>query len=90
MTVLLLLGDVDFAADDGMDTLALSLVVELNGAEEVAVVGHGDGGHFLFGDEVHELADLAGSVEQGVIGMTVQMDEGLIGHVTADLSWGGG
>ena len=40
-----LLGDVDFAADDGMDARGLGGVVELDGAEEVAVIGHGDGGH---------------------------------------------
>ena len=44
-----LLRDVDFAADDGMDAVGLGRVVELDRAEEVAVIGHGDGGHFLLG-----------------------------------------
>ena len=70
-----LLRDVDFAADDGLDALCLGGVVELDRAEEIAVVGHGDGGHFLF-DDVHELADFAGSVEQGIIGVAVEVDEG--------------
>ena len=57
-----LLRDVDFAADDGVDAFVFGCVVEFDGAEEVAVVGHGDGGHFLFDDQVHELGDFAGSV----------------------------
>ena len=44
-----LLGDVDLAADDGLDALRLGCVVELDGAEQVAVIGHGDGGHLLLG-----------------------------------------
>jgi hypothetical protein len=50
-------------------------VVELDRAEEIAVIGHGDGGHFLLGDDVHELVDFAGAVEQGIVGVVVQMDE---------------
>ena len=56
------LRDVDFAADDGVDAFVFGCVVEFDGAEEVAMVGHGDGGHFLFDDQVHELGDFAGSV----------------------------
>jgi hypothetical protein len=55
--------------------LLLAVVVKLDGAEQVAVVGHGDGGHFLLDDGVHELADFTGSIEEGVIGVAVQMDE---------------
>ncbi len=70
-----LLRDVDFAADDGVDAVVLGVVVELDRAEEVAVIGHGDGGHFLLGDDLHELRDLAGSVEQRVVGVAVKMNE---------------
>ena len=70
-----LLRDVDFAADDGMDALRFGGVVELDGAEEIAMVGHGDGGHLLLGDDVHQLVDFAGAVEQGVVGVAVQVNE---------------
>ncbi len=70
-----LLGDVDFAADHGVDAVFLGLVIELDGAEEVAVIGHGDGGHFLLGHHLHKLRDLAGSVEQRVVGVAVKMNE---------------
>lgn len=78
--LVILLGDVEFAADDGVDAFGLGGVVELDGSEEVAMVGHGDGGHLLFGDDVHHLGDFTGSVEEGVIGMAVEMDEGRVGH----------
>ncbi len=70
-----LLRDVDFAADDGMDAFGFGVVVELDRAEEVAVIGHGDGGHFLLGDDLHELGDFAGAVEQRVVGVAVKMNE---------------
>ena len=44
------------------------------------MVGHGDGGHFLLDDRVHELADFTGSVEEGVIGVAVEMDERIFRH----------
>ena len=75
-----LLRNVDFAADDRVHAFAFGGVVELDGAEQVAMVGHGDGGHLLLDDGVHELADLAGSIEQRVIGVAVQMDERIFRH----------
>ena len=80
-----LLRDVDFTADDGLDVLGLGGVIELDGAEEVAVIRHRHGGHVLFGHNVHELGNLAGSVEQRVVGMAVQVDEGCVRH-RADFS----
>ena len=44
-------GDVHLAADDGLDALRRGRVIELDRAEQVAVVGHGDRGLFLLGDE---------------------------------------
>ena len=34
----------------------------------------------LFLDHLHELAGLAGAVEQRVVGVAVEMDEGLVAH----------
>ena len=83
------LGDVHFAADDGVDVFGFGGVVELDGSEEVAVVGHGDGGHFQVGGDVHHLGDFAGSIEEGVIGVAVEMDEGRVSHRgLPDSAWG--
>ena len=79
---LVVAGDVDFAADDGVDAGVFGGVVEGDGAEEVAVVGHADGGHFLFGADLHELVDFAGAVEEGVVGVVVKVNEGCFGHVS--------
>ncbi len=75
-----LLRNVDFAADDGLDSLGFGGVIELHRAEEIAVIGHGDGGHFLLRDDVHQLVDFAGAVEQGIVGVVVQMNEWIFGH----------
>ena len=75
-----LLRNVDFAADDGMDALALWRRCRTDRAEEIAVIGHGDGGHFLLGDHLHELIDFAGAVEQRVVGVVVEVNEWSFGH----------
>ena len=53
-------------------------VEEVDGAVDVAVVGHGDGFLAEGGDAVDELVDVAGAVEEGVLG--VQMEVGEFGH----------
>ena len=83
-----LLRDVDFAADDRMDALRFGGVVKLHRAEQIAVIGHGDRGHFLLGDDVHELRDFAGAVEQGIVGVVVQVNEGSFGHFRYQYSGG--
>ena len=70
-----LLRYINLAADHGVDALFLGGVVEFDGAEEIAVIGHGDRGHLLFDHQVHELGDFAGSIEQGVVGVAMKMDE---------------
>jgi hypothetical protein len=75
-----LLGNVHFATDDGLNPLGFGGVVETDGAEEVAVIGHGDGGHFLLGDDLHELIDFARAVEQRIVGVVVEVNEGSLGH----------
>ena len=65
----------------GWTPCLLGLVVELDRAEQIAVVGHGDGGHLLLCDELHQLRDLAGAVEQRVVGVAVKVDEGRVGHL---------
>ena len=70
-----LLRDVDLAADHGMDAAGLGGVIELDGAEQVAVIGHGDRRHLLFDRDLHQLVDIAGAVEQGIVGVAMKMNE---------------
>ena len=67
--VVFLLGDVELAAEDGLDAFVLGGFEEVDGAVDVAVVGHGDGFLAEGGDAVDELFDVAGTVEEGVFGV---------------------
>ena len=71
-----LLRNVDFAADDGVDAVSLGGVIELHRAEEVPVIGHGHGRHFLLDHELHQLVDLASAIEQRIVRVAMQVDEG--------------
>ncbi|KAF5035124.1 hypothetical protein DSECCO2_588920 [anaerobic digester metagenome] len=71
-------GDVDLAADDGLEPRLLGVVVKNERAVEVAVVGDGRGGRAEGGGGLDEVADADGPVEEAVFGVAVQVDE--IGH----------
>jgi hypothetical protein len=66
---------VELAADDGLDAGLLRGQIEIDGAEEVAVIGERDGREVQVLGLLHELLELGRSVEQAVLGMHVQMDE---------------
>ena len=53
-------------------------VDEMHRAKNVAVVGHGHGGHAEFFHALAELLDVASAVEHGVVGMQMQVNE--LGH----------
>ncbi len=77
-------GDIGLEADDRLDVVGLRGLPELVCPEEVAVVGHRDRRHaHLLGGREHVL-DPRGTVEHGVLGVVVQVDEVLgtrqLGH----------
>ena len=76
--MVLVLADVELAAQDGLDALGFGRVEEVHRAVDVAVVGHGDGFLAERGDAVDELVNVAGAVEEGVF--SVQMEVGEFGH----------
>ncbi len=76
--VVVFLADVEFATNDGLDSGMLRSVDEVDCAKDVAVVGHGHGGHAQLFYAVAEFFDVTGAVEQGVVRMQVQVDE--LGH----------
>jgi hypothetical protein len=69
-------GDIGLNAQDGLDALGLAGLVERDGAEDVAVVGDGDGLHPQFGDAGHELVDLVAAIEQRELAVEMEVDEG--------------
>ena len=54
--------------------------MECHRAEDVAVVGHGHRRHVKFLDAADEALDVACAVEQGVVGVKMEMDELRLGH----------
>ena len=67
--VIFFLADLEFAADDGLDSLFVRSVDEMHSAKDVAVVGHCHGGHAELFYTPDQLFDIAGAVQHGVIGM---------------------
>ena len=73
--MVLFLADVEFAAKDRMNAVVLRGVKEMDRAVNVAVVGNGNRLLADPGDALHQLFDVAGAVEQGVVGVQVQVGE---------------
>jgi hypothetical protein len=78
----LALGQVHLAADDGLKSHLRALVVELHGAEHVAVVGQAEALGAVAGQVLQQLGGLAVAagkshhpVEEGVLGVVVEVDE---------------
>src|SRR5947208_14468605 len=72
-------GDVRLITDDWIDAGVLAFLVELDGAVEIAVIGHGDGVHAQLLDAGDQLGNAVGAVEQAVVRVAMEMNE-TIGH----------
>jgi hypothetical protein len=73
--MVLLLADVQLATDDRLDAGVLRRIEKMDGAEDVAVVGHGHGGHLQNLGAFAKLCGIASAVEHGIIGMQMKMNE---------------
>ena len=75
--VVVVLGDVDLAAVDGLDRRVFGRhVAEILHAVQVAVVGDGEARHAELFRAAEELLDVAHPVEDGILGMDVEVYEG--------------
>ena len=78
--VVVFLADVELASDDRLDSGFVRGVYEMHGAENIAVIGHGDRGHAEFFDAIDKFLDVASAVEHGVIAMKMQVNELILAH----------
>ncbi len=76
--VVVFLADVEFAADDGLHARMFRSVDKVDCAKNIAVVGHGHGGHAQLFHALAKFFDITGAVEQGVVRVQMQVDE--LGH----------
>ena len=67
--------EVEFAADERLEALGLGLVVELDRAVQIPMVGEGEGLHPQPGGAVHQAVDTASAVQQAVVAVDMEMDE---------------
>jgi hypothetical protein len=64
-------GDVDLAAEYRLDPGTIHLLVEINGAEHVPVIGHGHGRHTEFQDPITQGPDPYRPIQQAVFSVQV-------------------
>ena len=71
---------VDLATDDRLDAVAHRFAIKLDGAEHVAVIGHGHGRLLERFDALEELVNLVRAIQQAIFGMTVKVNEARVFH----------
>ena len=71
---------VELGADDRLDLALQGFFIEIDRAQDGAVVGQGHGGHLEIAGFFQQVVDLQGGIEQAVLGMQVQVDEALHSH----------
>ena len=76
--VVFFLANVELAPDDWLNSGFVRGIHEMDGAKNIAVIGHRDGGHAQFLHAMDELFHVTGAIEHGVISMEMQVDE--LGH----------
>ena len=69
------LGQIRFQADDGFDPLGNGFLVELDGAEEGAVIRKGQGGHVHLHSLRHQVTLMDASIQEGKVAVNMQVDE---------------
>ena len=77
---LAVVGDVDLAAENRLDSDLSGLPVELDGTGERPVVGERDGGHLELSSSSREGGNAARPVENRVLGVDVKVDERRFRH----------
>ena len=68
-------GDVGLEADDRLDAVLLGLLVEVDDAKHVAVVGHRDRLHAGVRARLHQIGQADGAIEQAVERVQMEMRE---------------
>ena len=75
-----LLRDIHLATNHRVNAVSIGFVIKLDGAKKVTVIGHGHGGHLLALHDAHHLFDVAGAIEQRIVGVAVEVNERAFGH----------
>jgi hypothetical protein len=73
-------GNIDFAADNGLDPFFSGRLVELDGSEEIPVIGHGYGLHAGLPDLLHEWRDLVCPIQKAILGVDMKVDKSVNGR----------
>lgn len=78
-------GEIDFTTQDRFDASFFTGLIEIDGAVEIAMIGHGDGRHAEFGCAGGKFLGADHAIEKRVGGVKMEMDKG-IRHARWELS----
>ena len=73
---------VSFATNDRLDAGARRFLVKFDRAEEISVIGDGDRRHLEFLRFFHQLLHPHRTIQERILGVQVEMNEGITGHRT--------
>lgn len=80
-------GHIGFATNDGFDAMIFCFLIEIDGAKQIAMIGHGHGWLAKCLYLIKQWGKLIGPIQQAIVSMKVKVDE-LGGH-EGILTWSG-
>ena len=66
---------IGFTSDNRLHIMSLGFLIKINGAKEVAMVGHGDGGHAEILHLLEQGCELVSPVEEAILSVKMEMNE---------------
>ena len=66
---------IGFTPDNRLDIMSFGFLIKINGAKEIAMVSHGDGGHTEILHLLEQGCELVGPVEEAILGVKMKMNE---------------
>jgi hypothetical protein len=66
---------IGLTANDGLDIMGFGFLIKIDGAKEIAMVGHRDSGHPEIFDLLKEGCELVGPIQEAILSVQVKMNK---------------
>jgi hypothetical protein len=68
-------GNIEFAADNRLNAVFLRVLIEVDSAEDITVISHGDSGHLILFRPFEKIIETDSPVKQAILCMYVKMNK---------------
>jgi hypothetical protein len=66
---------IGFTSDNRLDVMGFGFLIKINGAKEIAMIGHGHGRHAKIFYLLEQGCELVGPIEEAILSVKMEMNE---------------